>query len=600
MTEPEITEIIRAVPLSSLQAMDGLPDDLAAKIETMLGLGATVVDIATVLVDGGWQLIIVPNDEHEYEEEMIDESMGEEESLYMEHDHYSEEEEGNIGFVGLLDRLRSLFGKSVSFEAENQMISRNRKRASARQPHEFVAAVWSTRKGVVRCRLCGGPQPGDGELCAAVVVKDGMGMPEMGNEPSMDIGELTLRQATLAQAHDLIEDTLGCWPQRDAHYMDENPFLEDGIACVNCVAFCAESESCCWVDGPISPDGLCKLWIIPDSLHKSESDIGKMIVEVDGKYEVRSEDGSKLLGTYTDRAAAEQRLAEVERFSKAETYSPPKGVIEEGKRALAWIAEGHAGGGFTDVGRKRASQLAAGDSVSIDTIKRMASYLARHSVDKQGEGWSPGDKGYPSPGRVAWAAWGGDPAVSWTRGILDSLEKDGPGVSDVHVDVPLGSGGKQPKRKPAKPMIDNTTAVASQAIPSVFAKADERRFTLGPWYVPDQYDAHGEWTDATELQTALWDYVRSGDRQIRLQHNVDVVAGEWVEALTWPYPVTVPMFDVELEQTVEHEFPSDTVFMGVIWEPWAWELVKQGKIRGYSMGGAGQRVTVDLPAEAAL
>ena len=103
-----------------------------------------------------------------------------------------------------------------------------------------------------------------------------------------------------------------------------------------------------------------------------------------------------------------------------EPWRPPEGVRTEARRALAWIADGQAGGGFTAVGRRRASQLANGDPVSLDTIRRIASYLARHEADKQGEGFSPGEPGYPSPGRVAWAAWGGDPAVSWTRRILDT------------------------------------------------------------------------------------------------------------------------------------------------------------------------------------
>lgn len=107
-------------------------------------------------------------------------------------------------------------------------------------------------------------------------------------------------------------------------------------------------------------------------------------------------------------------------IEKAESYSPPAGVRAEARRALEWIKEGHAGGGFTDVGRRRASQLANGQAVSLDTIKRMASYLARHEVDKRGRGWSPGDEGYPSPGRVAWAAWGGDPAIGWTNRVLRS------------------------------------------------------------------------------------------------------------------------------------------------------------------------------------
>jgi hypothetical protein len=107
-------------------------------------------------------------------------------------------------------------------------------------------------------------------------------------------------------------------------------------------------------------------------------------------------------------------------------YKPPQSVQAEASRALQWIKEGHAGGGFTDTGRKRASDLARGAAVSRETIGRIASYLARHEVDKKGKGWSPGDEGYPSPGRVAWAAWGGDPAKAWTAKALsyDSDDDD--------------------------------------------------------------------------------------------------------------------------------------------------------------------------------
>lgn len=103
-------------------------------------------------------------------------------------------------------------------------------------------------------------------------------------------------------------------------------------------------------------------------------------------------------------------------------YTPPQAVQAEARRALKWIEEGHAGQGFTDTGRKRASDLARGAAVSRETIGRIANYLGRHEVDKKGKGWSPGDEGYPSPGRVAWAAWGGDPAKSWTAGIMSSEE----------------------------------------------------------------------------------------------------------------------------------------------------------------------------------
>ena len=106
-------------------------------------------------------------------------------------------------------------------------------------------------------------------------------------------------------------------------------------------------------------------------------------------------------------------------------YSPPKAVQSEAKRALQWIEDGHAGSGFTDTGRKRAADLARGASVSRETIGRIANYLARHEGDKKGEGWSPGEKGYPSPGRVAWAAWGGDPAKSWASRVMKYHDDDG-------------------------------------------------------------------------------------------------------------------------------------------------------------------------------
>ena len=88
-----------------------------------------------------------------------------------------------------------------------------------------------------------------------------------------------------------------------------------------------------------------------------------------------------------------------------------------------------------------------------------------------------------------------------------------------------------------------TEALARDSFPDAFAlaksigayevsKADsEKRYTLGAMYIPDRGDAHGEWTDSNELQRAVWDYVKSNDRRIRLQHNRDVVAGEWVEVM---------------------------------------------------------------------
>jgi hypothetical protein len=54
--------------------------------------------------------------------------------------------------------------------------------------------------------------------------------------------------------------------------------------------------------------------------------------------------------------------------------------------------------------------------------KRMNSYFARHEVDKQAEGFTQGEKGFPSPGRVAWDAWGGDAGKSWASNIVSNAK----------------------------------------------------------------------------------------------------------------------------------------------------------------------------------
>lgn len=98
-------------------------------------------------------------------------------------------------------------------------------------------------------------------------------------------------------------------------------------------------------------------------------------------------------------------------------HTPPKGVQEVGQRAVRWIEDGKAGKGFTDVGKERAHQLADGKDLTDEEVTKMQAYFKRHAVDKDAEGFSHGDKGFPSPGRVAWDAWGGDEGERWVKGI---------------------------------------------------------------------------------------------------------------------------------------------------------------------------------------
>lgn len=92
---------------------------------------------------------------------------------------------------------------------------------------------------------------------------------------------------------------------------------------------------------------------------------------------------------------------------------PTREMANEAKRGLAWREEYGRGG--TEVGVARARDISNRKNLSEQTIGRMVSYFARHEVDKQGKGFSPGEEGYPSAGRIAWALWGGDPGQTWAN-----------------------------------------------------------------------------------------------------------------------------------------------------------------------------------------
>jgi len=101
-------------------------------------------------------------------------------------------------------------------------------------------------------------------------------------------------------------------------------------------------------------------------------------------------------------------------------FTPPAGVREEAQKGLDWRREFGRGG--TAIGIARARDLSNGTTISPDTARRMKAYFDRHEVDKQGKGWGPGEEGFPSNGRIAWALWGSDPGWAWSRKLVEQLE----------------------------------------------------------------------------------------------------------------------------------------------------------------------------------
>ena len=124
--------------------------------------------------------------------------------------------------------------------------------------------------------------------------------------------------------------------------------------------------------------------------------------------------------------------------------TPTEAMQVEAQRYRDWKAEGQAGG--TDVAARRASQILSGDELSPDTVITMSAWFARHEVDKQGEGFSPGEDGYPSPGRVAWAAWGGDPGKTWSDRRAEQVKdaQDRGAKADEDDDTKLSESPEKP------------------------------------------------------------------------------------------------------------------------------------------------------------
>jgi hypothetical protein len=100
---------------------------------------------------------------------------------------------------------------------------------------------------------------------------------------------------------------------------------------------------------------------------------------------------------------------------------PTSGMVTEAQRGLDWRDDLERGG--TAVGIARARDIVNRKRLSPSTVKRMASFFARHEVDKRAEGFRPGEDGYPSNGRIAWALWGGDAGQRWAESKVRQIER---------------------------------------------------------------------------------------------------------------------------------------------------------------------------------
>jgi hypothetical protein len=231
----------------------------------------------------------------------------------------------------------------------------------------------------------------------------------------------------------------------------------------------------------------------------------------------------------------------------ADTFVPPAGVASAAKRALDWIADGKAGSGFTGAGRARAGQLSRREGISSDTIMRMVSFFARHEVDKKAEGFNQGEKGFPSPGRVAWDAWGGDAGKSWAESVAAKLNKE--------------------KAPMANDFANSYAAIIKQE------KQEDGSLLVYGKATDDSLDIDQQICDDAWLSSAMPEWFKSGGN-IREQHS-SIAAGV----------------------AKEYESKADGHYISVlVVDPVSVKKVESGVLKGFSIGIKSPRVVRDQKA----
>jgi len=257
----------------------------------------------------------------------------------------------------------------------------------------------------------------------------------------------------------------------------------------------------------------------------------------------------------------------------------PDSVKNNAKAVLKYVDENGWGSCGTEVGKIRANQLANGESISLDTVKRMYSYLSRHEVDLGSS------KGYGDGcGKLMYDAWGGKSALSWSKSKLNDFGYDVGGLP-AYVD-------ELPKKKKKKSFIDEFEYLLPKEDMSKqhFATDNEKHIVLGPAMIPDQKifrkDAQGNpyyvYFSPDTIKMIAEKYMRNKytDNNDTMHDGKAIkdihVLESWIKEDTQ---------DKSSKYGFEN-LPVGTWFVSMkVNNPKIWEEVKSGKLNGFSVSG---------------
>jgi hypothetical protein len=258
------------------------------------------------------------------------------------------------------------------------------------------------------------------------------------------------------------------------------------------------------------------------------------------------------LPSYVDEVSGDTISKSLVEPTTFESYSDyPDSVKNNAQAVLKYVEENGWGSCGTEVGKIRANQLANGEPISLDTVKRMYSYLSRHEVDLDSS------KGYGDGcGKLMYDSWGGKSALSWSQSKINQVEK----MSKQYF------------------KIDN----------------EEKRIVLGPAMIPDQKifrkDAMGNpyyvfFTSETIRMIAEKYMKNQYTRNNELMHDGKAVRDVYVIE-SW-------IKEDENDKSVKYGFgdvPVGTwmLSMKIAKTPMGdkvWSQVKEGKLNGFSVSG---------------
>lgn len=102
------------------------------------------------------------------------------------------------------------------------------------------------------------------------------------------------------------------------------------------------------------------------------------------------------------------------------TFKPTLRMASAARRGLRLRDKFDRGG--TEVGVRRAHQLAERRDLTEADVKSMHSFFARHASDKDTATHKWNSDSDPSAGFIAWLLWGGDAGKRWADSKARSLD----------------------------------------------------------------------------------------------------------------------------------------------------------------------------------